>query len=259
MKKVFLILLMVLVLTGCKIQTDVKLDTIVDIPLHPTEESMTTEATEPTTEDTVPAECPTEKAQSGTSAQKPSSGKKPSGGSTKETKPKETKPKETKPTAVPTTEPVTEVLTAALTEPPTEAPTQPKPYDPSGYTPGSRDRSVADAVNAQRTAAGLTPLTLDTRLCAIASVRAREVSRVWSQDRPDGSGWITVLDEYGYGYACAAQNLYFGTGSAESIVDKWMNAKVQKSNVLMESASVIGVGSYTADDGLTYVAAIIAG
>ena len=254
MKKVFLILLMVQVLTGCKLQTDIKLDTIVDIPLHPTEESMATEATEPTTEETVPDESPTEKAQSGSSAQKPSGGKKPSGGSTKETKPKETKP-----TVVPTTEPVTEAPTTAPTEPPTEAPTQPKPYDPSGYTPGSRDRGVVDAVNAQRTAAGLTTLTQDTRLCAIASVRAWEVSRVWSQDRPDGSGWITVLDEYGYGYACAAQNLYFGTGSAESIVDKWMNAKVQKRNVLMEGASVIGVGSYTADDGLTYVAAIIAG
>ena len=254
MKKIWIIMFLVLMLTGCKIQQDIKLDTIVDIPLHPTEETAETESTPPPTEETVQTEAPTEKGQSGSSVQKPSTGgKKSSGGSTKETKPKETKPKETKPATVPTTEAATE----APTEPPTEAPTQPKPYDPSGYIPGSRDRGVADAVNAQRTASGLAPLTMDTRLCGIASVRAREAARVWSQNRPDGSGWITVLSEYGYGCSAAAQNLYFGTGSAESIVNKWMSSESHQKNLLMENASVIGVGSYTDDDGLTYVAAII--
>lgn len=258
MKKIVLILCVVLALAGCKVQTDLKLDTIVDIPLHPTEERAEESAaaeTEAATAEYLPTEGPTEKTQTGNAAQKPAGGKKPSGGSTKETKPKETKPAATEPAPQPPSEPPTEMTT----QPPTEEPTQPRPYDPSGYTPCSRDRGVADAVNTQRTAAGLEPLSLDTRLCAIASVRAREASRVWSQSRPDGSGWITVLDEYGYRYAVAAQNLYFGTGSAASIVSKWMSAEAQKNNLLMEGTSVIGVGSYTADDGLTYVAAIMAG
>lgn len=263
MKRVFLILCLALMLTGCKVQTDIQLDSIVDIPLHPTEETVsepTAAETEAPTAGTIPTEAPTEKSKSGgNSAQKPSGGNKPSKDSTKETKPKENKPAATEPATQPPTEPPTEPPAELITQPPTEAPTQPPVYDPSGYSPGSRDRSVADAVNAQRDAAGLAPLTLDTRLCGIASVRAREASRVWSQNRPDGSSWITVLHEYGYGYSCAAQNLYFGTGSAESIVSKWMSAETQKGNILMEGASVIGVGSYTADDGLTYVAAIIAG
>ena len=253
-----MILCMVLALSGCKVQTDFKLDTIVDIPLHPTEETAEESAageTEAPASDTIPAESPTEKPQTGSAAQKSSGVRKSSGDSTKETKSEDNKSAPTEPA----TQPSTETPTEMLTEPPTESPTQPKPYDPSGYTPGSRDRAVADAVNAQRTAAGLASLTLDTRLCAIASVRAREASRVWSRNRPDGSAWITVLDEYGYRYGIAEQNLYFGTGSAESIVSKWMSAEAQKGNILMENASVIGVGSYTADDGLTYVAAIIAG
>lgn len=254
MKKFVLILALVLALSGCKLQTDVKLDTIVDIPLHPTEETAEATAaaeTEPPTEQTVPTEVTTEKPQTGNSAQKPSGGKKPSKDSAKETKPKETKPAPT--------EPVTQPPTEAPTQPVTEAPTQPKPYDPSGYTPGSRDRGIADAVNACRREAGLESLTLDTRLCAIASVRAWEASRVWSQSRPDGSAGTTVLAEYGYSYTVAAQNLYFGTGGAQSIVDKWMSSGERKANILMASATTIGVGSYTTADGLTYVAALFVG
>lgn len=263
MKRVFLILSLVLVLAGCKFQTDIKLDAIVDIPLHPTEEIVaesTDAETEAPTDEKIPTEAPTEKPKSGgNSTQKPSGGKKPSNDSTKETKPKDNKPAATEPATQPPTDPPTEPPAEIITQPPTEAPTQPPAYDPSGYSPGSRDRSIADAVNAQREAAGQTSLKLDTRLCGIASVRAREAARVWSQNRPDGSAWITVMNEYGYSYAAAAQNLYFGTGSAESIVSKWMSAETQKGNILMEGACVIGVGSYTADDGLTYVAAIIAG
>lgn len=260
MRKIWIVLLLALILTGCKVRQEIKLDTIVDIPLHPTEETAqetTPTETEAPTEETIPTEAPTEKPQgSSSTGQTSSGGKKSSKGSGSK---KETDPPETEPVTTPPTERPTEAPTEPPTQAPTEAPTQPQAYDPSGYAPNSLDRGVADAVNAYRQEAGLPPLTLDTRLCAIASVRAREASRVWSQNRPDGSAGITVLNEYGYGYSCAAQNLYFGTGSAASIVDKWMSADVRKANILMESATTIGVGNYTAEDGLTYVAALIVG
>lgn len=270
MKKLVVVFLTALMLTGCKVVQDIKPDTIVDIPLHPTQAQ-----TQPATEQTAsPAETETHPAQTeplteeaparaqSSSTGKPSGEKKPDKGSSgkdNSASKEPTKPKATQPPTDPPTDPPTQPPTQPPTEPPTEAPTQPPGYDPAGYTPGSRDRSVADAVNARREAAGLPPLTLDTRLCAVASVRAWEASRVWSESRPGGSAGISVLDEYGYGYASAAQNLYFGTAGGETIVEKWMSSESRKANILMESATAIGVGSYTADDGLTYVAAFFVG
>ena len=254
-----LILLVALMLAGCKTIADIKPDTIVDIPLHPTEaetqpateaqtvpatEEQTAPATQPETEPTVSATKPASQ-NSSSGGKKPGSGKDNSGSKA--------------PTGPKATEPPTQPPTDPPTEPPTEAPTAPPAYDPSGYAPGSRDRGVADAVNVRRQEAGLPPLTLSSRLCAIASVRAWEASRVWSQSRPDGSAGLSVLDEYGYGYSVAAQNLYFGGGSAESIVGQWMNAESRAANILLESATAIGVGSYKDDDGVVYVAALFVG
>ena len=62
MKKILLTLMVLLMLTGCKTQTGIKLDAIVDIPLNPTEAAVETTkpSTEPVEETTEPTEAPTE-------------------------------------------------------------------------------------------------------------------------------------------------------------------------------------------------------
>ena len=260
MRKLWMILLLALALTGCKSIADIRPDTIVDIPLHPTEvqseaaTEMTSAPTEqptetlPVTEATEPSESATQPPKTNTGS-KPSGSKKPSQGSGSK-KPAATQPPTQPPTAAPT-EPPTEV--------PTEDPTNPQAYDPSGYSPGSLDRSVADLINVQRQAGGLGALRFDNRLCAIASVRARETAQTWNSTRPDGRSGITVLAEYGYGYSMAAENLYFGPANAAAMVDKWMGSDSRRANLLMEAADTIGVGSYTAADGTTFVAVLIVG
>ena len=235
MKRIWMIALLALMLTGCKTIQEIKPDTIVDIPLHPTQpvtEAGETAAQEATEGTVAPpeTELPTE---TEPAAQTQDSGK-PSGGRKPDQEPAGTLP------------------------PATQPPTVPPSCDPGGYTPGSLDRAAAEAVNARRQAAELPPLRLDAGLCGLASVRAREIAVLWSNTRPGGGAGTSVLDEYGYGYAAAAENLYFGTGTAEDIVGKWMQADTTKARILME-ASAIGVGSYTAPDGLTYVAALIVG
>ena len=214
--------LLALVLTGCRVQTDWKPDIIVDIPLNPTEPSdQPTETAPPETE--APTEMPTEA-----------------------------------PTEMPTTDGSHGECSPPRTEPVTEPPEPAMTYDPSGYRAGSLDRAVAEAVNAERQTAGLDALPLDARLSAIASVRARELAVSWSHTRPDGSGWQTVLGQYGYGYARAAENLWFGTGGGTAIVEKWMGSEAHRETILSDHTA-IGVGSYTSPDGVTYVAAIFAG
>lgn len=242
--------MLVLTLAGCKTMADIKPDTIVDIPLRPTAaatEASTETEPEPTEteppETEPPTEAVTEKSGSNASGGTSSGGKKPGKGDSGSKTPTQ----------------VTQPPTDPPTEPPTEAPTEPPSYDPGGYTPGSLDRAVAEAVNAQRQEAGLEPLTFDSRLCAIASVRAWELTMEWSHRRPDGSDGLTVLNQYGYDHSWAAENLYNGAGSGEKIVARWMSAASTADNILSESATVIGVGSYTTAEGLTCVAAIFAG
>ena len=240
MKKILLTLMVLLMLTGCKTQTGIKLDAIVDIPLNPTEAAVETTkpSTEPVEETTEPTEAPTEQK---TSTKKNNTTKKDT------SKKKDTTSKQE------ATQPPTKATTEAPTEPPVVN------YDPTGYSPSGRDRDVAAAVNAQRVTAGLSELTLDSRLCAIASLRAWECSEIWGSTRLDGSSGITVLREYGYSHTVAAENLYYGSAGGEAIVAQWMASNSRKANILLESATVIGVGSYTTPDGTTFVVALMVG
>ena len=265
MKKIILILL-VLMLTGCRAAPEIRPDTIVDIPLDPTQAETiveeTTEATEPTeVEETTapetqpPTEAPTKKPSSSSSSSgKNTSTKKPASGSSssskKDTSTKATQPpKQTQPTTAPTTVPAT--------EPPTEAPTRPSV---SSYSPTALDYAVADAVNARRAEAGLPALRVSSSLSTAAAQRACELPINWSHTRPDGSWFTTVLDEFGCGSAAAAENLYYtsGSGNAETIVTKWMGSDAHRESILSENTVSIGVASYYAD-GVTYVAALFIG
>lgn len=275
MRRICLILLLALSLSGCKAEIDIKPDTIVDIPLRPTEAQTqaptemtaalteTPTETEPVTEMTEPAVSATQPAGNPSGSGGTSSGNKKSGqdsgGSKQPSTELPTQPPTESSTEVPT-EPPTEPPTAVPTEVPTVPPVElPAEYDPFGYTPCSLDFGVAEAVNRYRQAAGLTPLTLDPRLCAIASVRAYEVTVNWDHNRPDGASGLSVLDQYGYAYTSAAENLFYGFGGADAIVDKWMDSGLHREKILAEPAAAIGVGTYVSDDGLTYVAALFVG
>lgn len=180
-----------------------------------------------------------------------------------ETKPRDTEPKETPPPA--TTVPETTAASTAptedpvpLTEPPVE---EDDPYDISGHTVGPLEYAILDAINAERTAQGLPELALDSRLCAITSVRAYESSMSFSHTRPDGTSCFTVLDEYGYsGYSAAGENLLqCSVGySAEDMVALWMSSTGHRANILSPDFTTAGIGVYE-KDGLTYVANLFVG
>lgn len=177
-----------------------------------------------------------------------------------QTEPAPTEPVSTEPAATepPATEP------PAATEPTTEPPaTEPEPTDPplydiSGYSVGSLEYAMRDAINAYRTEAGLGELKLSSRLCAIASCRGYEISQVWSHTRPDGRSYKTVLSDYGYVGSAQELLVYVsGSGDGQAIVDKWMGSDSHK-DLLLGSFSTVGIGVYRVN-GLTYVACLLTG
>lgn len=270
-----------IILTGCtgttqNVEQLFNSDTVVDIPLNP--EPTETEAV--TEEVTVPEETeaetqtPTE-ATGETTAKKPTSKKSTSSKSssnkttsskttsnktpTKATEPPATQPPVTEPeeTVPPETEtPETEV---PETEPPVPQSPEEAIYDISDYAVGGLEYGIVEQINACRTAEGLEPLSMSGYLCGIASVRAYEVSLSWSHTRPSGSGWQSVLSDYGYGYSVAAEDLVHSAGfDAASIVGKWMGSDGSRADILSADFTTIGVGVYNAG-GATFVATIFVG
>ena len=272
MRNVLACVLCGLLLAGCgRVDNPYQVDTVVRIPVDPTDVPAQPEETVPPTETEAPTE-PAEQTDApeeteapaatagknessgkkSASQKKPASSKKPSSGSSKEPV-KSTEPAQTEApaTVAPTEIPPTEV-------PETEPPTEP-PYDPSDYSIGSLEKTVLKEINAVRTEAGLAELSMDRRLCGIAALRAEEAGAVWSHTRPDGRDYASAMADYGFGFSMSAENLAHSTGSGDgaAIVAKWMDTGSGQ-NILSENFTTVGIGISRAG-GVTVVACLLAG
>lgn len=107
---------------------------------------------------------------------------------------------------------------------------------------------VIDAINAERSKAGLVGLRKNMDLVVAASVRAQEQDLLFSHTRPDGSEWWTVDSRVCYG-----ENLSKGY-DANSVTGAWMNSPTHR-EVIMTDYKTCGVGFYTSSSGTIYIAA----
>lgn len=256
MKRVALCFLAVMLLTcGCaqKQEDPFRVDTVVYIPVDPTDAPM--EATiesateEPTEESTEAPTAPKETEQKKTTSYKGSnSGKSSSSGTTSSGK---TQTKATEP-------PVTETVPVE-TAPPTEAPTEP-PFNPASYNVGSLEYAILDEMNAYRKDMAVPELSLSGKLSGIAYLRAQEICTSWSHTRPDGRSYTSAMADYGYGFGMSAELLVYASGSGDpvSMVAKWMGSETHRANILSTSFAKVGIGVYRTG-GMTYVACLLVG
>lgn len=105
---------------------------------------------------------------------------------------------------------------------------------------------VLELVNNERTAAGLSPLELDNKLCQAASKRAMEISGngKFSHSRPDGSECFTILDEMNIEWWSAGENIAAGQLTPAEVMESWMNSPGHRSNILDPDFNTIGIGYY---------------
>lgn len=267
-RKILLLMLSVLCLLGCSRTdtmvyvpeeevVDVRGGTVVYIPVNPTEETESHPTEAPTEIQPRETEYPKEntatlgKKTGSTSSKGSSSNKGSTTGKTTITGSTGQKPPASQPAS---TEPA--VTEAPETQPPE---TQPPVYDISGYSVGSLEYAMLDQINAHRLDAGLSELSLDVWLCAIASYRSYEASLLWSHTRPDGRGYATVLDDYGYSAGAVQELLVYvsGAGDGAAIADRWMSDDSYR-ETLLGSFHTAGIGVYRAN-GFTYVTCLLIG
>ena len=95
--------------------------------------------------------------------------------------------------------------------------------------------------NIEREKAGVSPLALDDTLCSAAAVRD-EITDTFSHTRPDGRKCFTAIDDAGYSYRAAGENIAWGYSTAKEVVEGWMNSPGHKANILSSDYNRLGVG-----------------
>lgn len=108
--------------------------------------------------------------------------------------------------------------------------------------PDDAAAAVIGIVNAERAAAGLSPLAYNAKLQQAADARVREIGESFSHTRPDGTSWVTVLDEYRIAQSSNAESIASGYTSAESLMDSLLQSSGHRSNFLNENYTDIAVG-----------------
>lgn len=96
--------------------------------------------------------------------------------------------------------------------------------------------------NAKRQAAGLPPLSLNTRLSAAAAKKAQDMfaHNYWAHTSPQGrTPWDFVLGE-GYKYSLAGENLAKNFSDSRGVVEAWMASLTHRENILKSSYQDIG-------------------
>lgn len=99
---------------------------------------------------------------------------------------------------------------------------------------------VLELVNIERAKVGARPLRITDDLQRAADIRAKELTILFSHDRPDGSKCFTVLGRKRNGGL--GENIAAGAETPEDVVDGWMNSPGHRRNILDKNFKELGVG-----------------
>ncbi len=112
-------------------------------------------------------------------------------------------------------------------------------------------------VNELRASLGLTPLRRNSTLDEAARLRAQELEEYYSHTRPNGTEPFTAMEEAGYDYTSAAENIAMAQGyddstMGEKFFDMWRNSAGHYANMTTRDCEEIGIGLFKTSDGTWY-------
>lgn len=113
-------------------------------------------------------------------------------------------------------------------------------------------KEVIALVNAERAKEGLASLTMDKQVQAAAQVRAMECEQLFSHTRPNGTSFVTALQEQNVSYRRAGENIAWGQRTPQQVVTGWMNSEGHRANIMNPNFTTIGVGYYQNANGTNY-------
>ena len=107
-------------------------------------------------------------------------------------------------------------------------------------------QEVLRLVNAERSKAGLSSLTLSDKLTAVANEKARDMAEnnYFSHTSPTYGSPFQMLQQYGISYRTAGENIAAGQRTPAEVMNSWMNSSGHRANILNSAYTEIGIGYY---------------
>lgn len=107
-------------------------------------------------------------------------------------------------------------------------------------------------INAVRMELNIDPLSLSLDISDAAMQRAYECSLTFNEahDRPDGSAWYTIFDDYRLPWYTCGENIARKYYSAYDVMVGWLNSVGHRANILNNDFQTVGIGYY--NDGTPY-------
>lgn len=122
---------------------------------------------------------------------------------------------------------------------------------------------LVQETNERRTAQAQKPLSLNAQLTKAAQIKAQDMveRNYWSHNTPDGNAPWEFVNNAGYSYAKAGENLAYGFADEDEVVAGWMNSPGHRANMLDVNYQEVGFGfaestNYLSDGPSTVVVAM---
>lgn len=160
----------------------------------------------------------------------------------------------TTPTDTPSTGTDTSTTTEPSTGTDTGTTTQPSTGTDTGTTTGTTTDTSSSAyadqvvtlVNQERAKAGLSPLTSDSSLAAMALDKAKDMynNHYFDHTSPTYGSPFDMMTKYGIQYTYAGENIAMGQQTPQEVMTAWMNSEGHRQNILSPNYTKIGVAFY---------------
>lgn len=112
------------------------------------------------------------------------------------------------------------------------------------YATEISSHKLLSSTNEQRQRYGAGQLKINDNLSRAAQAKANDMAKrdYWSHTTPDGTQPWKFVQDSGYGYQKAGENLAYGFDSSKDTVTGWMNSPTHKENMLDRAYTEVGFG-----------------
>lgn len=112
-----------------------------------------------------------------------------------------------------------------------------------GYATDITAEKIITLVNQKREEVHLQPLTLSNELSQAATQKANDMftKDYWAHISPTGSTPWVFINDTGYQYVYAGENLARNFNTSDEVVDAWMNSPTHRANLLKPEYQDIGL------------------
>lgn len=133
---------------------------------------------------------------------------------------------------------------------PKNAPVEEKPQSVLAYATNVSSSGLLASTNQRRTAAGMGGLTLNSKLNSAAQAKANDMANrnYWAHNTPEGNPPWVFINNAGYAYTKAGENLACGFNTSTEVITGWYNSATHKANLLDREYKDVGFGIVNASN-----------